>query len=129
MKFTTLLGICYILAVLVPSSMCLSLAKLGWRSSNERTEKNSVVKDTIPPHPIKIVKVPGTVKKNVVVFSDEASEELGDQIPQTSDSKETTYYEGEEGQQQINGVKKITSSKYPVRRSVVKGIVLPHLTE
>jgi hypothetical protein len=67
------------------------------------------VKDIVPPHPIILVEVPGPKTKNEMIISDEASEELGDQIPQTLDGKE------------------ITSSIYPVRLSVVKGIELPQL--
>jgi hypothetical protein len=54
------------------------------------------VKDIVPPHPIKLVEVPGPKTKNEMIISDETSEELGDQIPQTSDGKETTYYEADE---------------------------------
>jgi hypothetical protein len=39
-------------------------------------------------------------------------------MPQTTDGKETTHYEGYEAQQQINEGKKFTSYKWPVKRSV-----------
>jgi hypothetical protein len=109
--------------------MCSSLSELGSRSFYERTGKESVVKDIVRPHPMKIVEVPGMKTKKEIIILDETSEELGNPIPQTSDGKETTYNGADEAQQQIDYGKQITSSKYPVRRSVVKGNAVQHPTK
>jgi hypothetical protein len=92
-------------------------------------KKGSVVTDTVPPPQIIIIDKPGPKTKNKITISDEVSEELGDQIPENLDGEETTFNEGYEAQQQTNNGKNTASSKYPVRHSVVKGIVLPQLTK
>jgi hypothetical protein len=126
MKFTTLLLICYILTVLVPSSMCLSLAKLGQRRFIERMKNGPVVKDTVPPSQIKIIDKHGPKTKNKITVSDEVSEELGDQIPEEMDGEETTYNEGDEAQQNIYGnKKKSTPHKVPKKGTVVTDTVPP----
>jgi hypothetical protein len=63
------------------------------------------VKGNAVQHPTKLGEVLGKRTKDVVLFSDETSEEIEDQITQT-DGKVTTYNEGLEAHQQIKGDQK-----------------------
>jgi hypothetical protein len=69
--------------------------------SYRRPKNDSIVKDKVPPQQFHIVEVPVRKTKNDMLLSDEASEALGDQIPESVDTKETRIYEGHEAQEQI----------------------------
>jgi hypothetical protein len=79
---------------------------------HKRAENGSVVKDKAPLQLFHIVEVPVRKTKNDMILSGEANEALGDQIPQSVDTKGTRRYEGDEAQQQIKeGEKEIKKNR------------------